>query len=58
MAKSSIESPRVTRGSPRLEESQAEALSVQNTTFQEFASFSFSKSHQQARESCTEIFGS
>ena len=27
-----------------------------NTTFQEFAIFPFSKSHQQVRESCTEIF--
>ena len=39
----------------RPEESQAEALCVQNTTFQECALFPFSKSHQQARESCTVI---
>ena len=31
---------------------------VQSTTFQEFASFPFSKSHQQACESCTDSFGS
>ena len=41
----------------RPEESQAEVFCVQNTTFQEFAILPFSKGHQQARESCTEILG-